>query len=168
MAPVREGLHHRERNGYWLVPNLRSTILIIFQLTHLLGFGEPTEGGRDTIIGSRLIPRSTMENNPAMYMDALMFALEGSTAVLAHLVAGGQVAKNQGLETSINPAWRTALAHVMLYHDLGNNVGMEARKAARVAMTTKVARLASLAPESGAYTNEVCLRISRADKSDGD
>lgn len=168
MAVVREGLHYRERNGYWLVLNLLFLLYSNFQLTHLLGFGEPTEGGRDTIIGSRLVPRSTMENHPAAYMDALMFALEGSTAVLAHLVAGGQVAKNKELETSINPAWRTALAHVMFYHDLGNDVGIEARKAARVAMTAKVARLTSLAPESGAYTNEVCLHIFVVHESDGD
>lgn len=102
-----------------------------------------------------------MENDPATYMDTLMFALKGTTGVLAHLVAGGQVAKNNALETAINPAWRTALAHVMFYHDLNIDVGMEARKAARVAMTAKVARLASLAPESGAYTNEVCRYFLR-------
>lgn len=101
-----------------------------------------------------------MEADPDAYMSALMNALDGTTAVLAHLVAGGQVAANAGLQTSAHPAWRTALAHVMLYHDLPTDVDMAARKAARVAMTAKVARLTALTPGSGAYLNEVCICLS--------
>lgn len=96
-----------------------------------------------------------MESDPDAYMDALMNALEGTTAVLGHLVAGGQVARNHALHTAVNPAWRTALSHVMLYHDLPTDVDMATRRAARVAMTAKVARLTQLSPGSGSYLNEV-------------
>lgn len=114
-------------------------------------------GNRETILGSRLVPRSTMETDPGAYMDALIFALNGSTAVLGYLVAGSQVARNKRLHTSVNPAWRTALAHIVFYHDLNNDVGMETRQAARLAMTAKVAKLTSLTPNPAAYMNEVPL-----------
>lgn len=96
-----------------------------------------------------------MEADPDAYMDTLMFGLEDSTAVLGFLVAGGQVALNKNLDTAVNPAWRTALSHIVFYNDLSNAVGTDARKAARVAMTAKVAKLTALSPHSGAYLNEV-------------
>jgi hypothetical protein len=52
-----------------------------------------------------------MEDDSAAYMATLMHALNGSTALLGHLVGGGKVAANRGLDTALNPAsWRDALA----------------------------------------------------------
>lgn len=98
-----------------------------------------------------------MENDPSAYMDALMFALEDGTAVLGHLTAGGQVARNKGIHNAVNPAWREAQAHVVLYDDLPLGVSRKEREAARVRMSTKVARLTNLTPGSAAYMNEVFI-----------
>lgn len=102
-----------------------------------------------------------MEHDPAAYMEVYMSVLNGSTANLGHLVAGGQVAKNKHLDVALNPAWRQALSHIVLHHEVNDDSGDEVRQQARAGMTVRVAKLKSITPGSGAYMNEVTYSWSR-------
>lgn len=70
--------------------------------------------GDNAIVGSRLIPEKVVRNQPDQLADVLVRIRgrsENQTVLAGHLVAGGHVS-NTSVNTSVNPAWRTALLNV--------------------------------------------------------
>ncbi|KIK55608.1 hypothetical protein GYMLUDRAFT_264112 [Collybiopsis luxurians FD-317 M1] len=71
-----------------------------------------TDGeGSNAELVSRLLPRGLIENDPETVAETL---LSMNNTVIYHLVAGGAASKVDPDSTGLNPAWRTAAAHVVL------------------------------------------------------
>ena len=75
------------------------------------------------------------------------------SVIIGHLIANSA---NRDLETALNPAWRDAVVHVAISGGWEEGASAEEIQAVRDDVTYRqVAALKSLAPESGAYFNEV-------------
>ncbi|KAG0027070.1 hypothetical protein BGZ81_005902 [Podila clonocystis] len=122
-----------------------------------------TNAGSNSLLGSRLIPRVNFETSEGVnkLTDALLdiqtdlehYGNERG-AFITHLVAGGLVRNGTIAETSVLPAWRKALMHIvaMGYWEDGTPIAVQnviARK-----LTAATQRLRDLTPGSGAYMNE--------------
>lgn len=96
-------------------------------------------------LDSRLLGADAFNNpNLTAYLKAAApFHLGAGFGVLqGHLVSGGK-AHNPDDDTSVNPAWRKAYVHTIGYRDDSKNAS--------------IASLRELAPNSGAYANEVSV-----------
>ncbi|KAM0748560.1 FAD-binding domain-containing protein [Meredithblackwellia eburnea MCA 4105] len=67
--------------------------------------------GINLLLGSRLVPKTVVENNATALADYLAAAVSPS---IVHLVAGGAVSKQPDFPASVNPAWRETLLHIDL------------------------------------------------------
>lgn len=108
------------------------------------------------IMSSRLLPRETMENDPAAWLAAMKSATaKGVGAFLGHLVSGGQVHRNKDLNMALLPAWRTAISHFIAIgtSQVTDTQEQMAQKKAALREATQVIR--DLSPNSGSYMNEV-------------
>ena len=75
------------------------------------------------------------------------------SVIIGHLVANSD---NRDLNTALNPAWRDAVSHVVVVGGWPEGASDEEIQAVRDDVTYRqVAALKSLAPDSGAYFNEV-------------
>ncbi|KAL1918879.1 uncharacterized protein VTP21DRAFT_2901 [Calcarisporiella thermophila] len=115
--------------------------------------------GDNAIIGSRLIPRENFETDQGLdqLTDALIQVTKAPLTdqwILGMFVAGGAVARNNGSETSVNPAWRKTLVHMEFTTTWANNATQEeiSRRAEAVTRTTQL--LKDITPGSGVYINE--------------
>ena len=73
--------------------------------------------------------------------------------MLGHMIANSD---NAGLETALNPAWRKTITHFILANGWRDGETDDVIRAVRDDMTfNKARRLRQLAPDSGAYFNEV-------------
>lgn len=72
--------------------------------------------GYNVLLGSRLIPEAVVHSSPERVADVFLQtkgeSVNGSS-LLGHIVAGGQVSNTSNTNNSINPAWRTALLHMV-------------------------------------------------------
>ncbi|KAL1914867.1 uncharacterized protein VTP21DRAFT_7783 [Calcarisporiella thermophila] len=111
--------------------------------------------GKNVLLGSRLIPKEYFENEDKMklFIDTLI-TLSKERGLLGHLVAGGAVIRNNGSETSVNPAWRKAIWHIVLTNDLADNATIEQQKAVAEDITRSTQLLRDITPDSGCYLNE--------------
>lgn len=83
-----------------------------------------------------------------------------TSVVIGHLIANSD---NRELETALNPAWRDAVIHLAVGGEWADGASDEEIQAVRDDVTYRqVAALKSLAPESGAYFNEVSTPPSLA------
>ncbi|MBE3045503.1 FAD-binding protein [Candidatus Bathyarchaeota archaeon] len=81
------------------------------------------------------------------------------SVIIGHLVANSD---NRDLDTALNPAWRDAVSHVVLGGGWPEGASDEEIQAFRDDVTYRqVAALKSLAPDSGAYFNEVSVPLLR-------
>ena len=71
------------------------------------------------------------------------------------LVAGGQVSRVGPDSTGLNPAWRHSLALVFLSRTWQEGANLTEIEAARQLFIEDMKILEGMAPESGAYFNEV-------------
>ena len=71
------------------------------------------------------------------------------------LVAGGQVSRVDPDSTGLNPAWRNSLALVFLSRTWREGANLTEIEAARQLFIEDMKVLEGMAPESGAYFNEV-------------
>ncbi|KAK9718598.1 hypothetical protein K7432_005371 [Basidiobolus ranarum] len=114
--------------------------------------------GTAAILGSRLVPRKNFETKESIdqLTDVLLKVQEKSkyAPIIGHLVAGGAVSRNNGPETSVLPAWRSALWHTIITNGWSGNttVAEQQRLARDLTNTTKLLR--DITPGSGAYLNE--------------
>jgi hypothetical protein len=72
------------------------------------------------------------------------------------LVAGGQVARVEPDDTGLTPAWRNSLAYVTLGTGWKDGATKTQIDAARQLLIQDMKVLEGIAPDSGAYLNEVC------------
>jgi hypothetical protein len=106
--------------------------------------------------GSRLIPRSVLENDNA----ALQAALQNLTAhgVLA-VGSSASYAKPAGVNNSVLPAWRETAVHMQLTTPWNETAPWADMVAAQIQMTNEfVAQVEAVTPGSGAYINEADFR----------
>ena len=74
------------------------------------------------------------------------------------MVAGGAVSNVSEDATGINPAWREAAAHAPFGVAWPEGTTSEEIEAIRDSLKSTLATLRALAPESGAYLNEVSMQ----------
>ena len=70
----------------------------------------------NSLLSSRLISRKFLESADGPKKLCDVFKILGpnqNTVFIGHIVAGGQVARNEGLDSAINPSWRKALVHLV-------------------------------------------------------
>ncbi|KAH9911306.1 FAD-binding domain-containing protein [Epithele typhae] len=110
--------------------------------------------GNPTALGSRLLPRALIDADPARVADALL----GMDAQIEYcLVApGGEAAGVAPDAMALSPAWRGALAQVIVGEVWTESKGDTADEVdtimGRIEASTRVLR--ELAPDSGCYFNE--------------
>lgn len=129
-------------------PNLET----VFQL-----YADASTAGVDKVVGSWLLPPSTLTNSSAL-LDPLKTFLDQDGGRL-YMVSGQGVwdAVPRGGSNAVNPAWRKALVHAVTS---SNWTPLDERERASVEWDVGFVRteaLRRLVPESGAYLNEVCL-----------
>ncbi|TVY60837.1 putative FAD-linked oxidoreductase [Lachnellula suecica] len=118
---------------------------------------DTSAAGTDKFIGSRLLGADVLSGNTTALNTALRGVSQG--AEFGTFLLGGQGvadAQPRGGSDAVNPAWRSALAHVVA--DLSFAPQNEtAKEEASALMDNKVQYLRDLAPDSGAYINEAFI-----------
>jgi len=112
--------------------------------------------GGNVLLGSRLIPEEIIRTQPNAVADAFFQARGDNDSVLiGHLVAGGQVA-NKTQNTSVNPAWRTALLHVVYSQgwDDGTSSEEQQKIAKHIAQQVDILQSVAGGSQSASYMNE--------------
>ena len=107
--------------------------------------------------GSRLIPRSVLEENN----DAFQTVLQNLTAhgVLAVGSSASYAKPAGGLKNSVLPAWRDTTVHLQLTTPWSETAPWSDMVAAQMVMTNEfVPQLTAITPNSGAYMNEADFR----------
>ncbi|KAF7356264.1 hypothetical protein MVEN_00957900 [Mycena venus] len=115
--------------------------------------------GTNQVMGSRLIPTAAYKDSnvattvAGVYEDLLD---GGALQILGNMIAGGQVSANANISSAVNPAWRTAKAHIIVV-----NLWDDSASAAEIAalatkfQTSQRAILERLSgPNAGSYSNE--------------
>lgn len=115
--------------------------------------------GQDTVLGSRLLTAETLTGNQTALKEALRgFTGTGPNAGSGPFLLGGRGVADavpRGGSDAVNPAWRSALAHVTTQaYWTPQNATNKAEVLA--SMTAQVQFLRDLQPQGGAYVNEVC------------
>ncbi|KAJ7784953.1 FAD-binding domain-containing protein, partial [Mycena maculata] len=112
--------------------------------------------GVNLVEGSRLIPVTTYQdpaNVGEVYRELLS---NGTTYLLSHIVAGGQVADNANISSAVNPAWRTAKTHVLVVNTWTDDESIEEIDVVRKRFQTEQLPILEKmsGPDAGAYSNE--------------
>ncbi|KAF9913686.1 hypothetical protein BX616_009742 [Lobosporangium transversale] len=124
---------------------------------------EVPNSGTNVLLGSRLIPQSKFESEAGVkqlsdtfydVMEDLDGYLMPQEGLIGTLVAGGQVSKGTSKETSVGPAWRQALFHIISPVTWDNSASPEAVQTLGRKVTSAIERLREITPGSGAYFNE--------------
>ncbi|KAJ6557664.1 hypothetical protein B0H19DRAFT_1148313 [Mycena capillaripes] len=129
--------------------------------------------GQFLVLGSRLIPTDAYHdpNASATVEKVYMELLDGgATKILGHLVAGGatrldyvrqrrltgQVSDNADIVSAVNPAWRTAKAHIILVNSWDESSSLAEIDAIRSEFqTNQLPVLEQLSgPNAGSYSSE--------------
>ena len=118
---------------------------------------EPTNPtGGNVLLGSRLIPGTIVRNEPTRLAETFLRLNDGLGSILiGHLVAGGRVSQRVS-NNSINPAWRTALLHMIYSQSWPDGTTQEDQTRLARHVTAQVDLLQTVAGggQSGAYMNE--------------
>ncbi|OGM44768.1 FAD binding domain protein [Aspergillus bombycis] len=109
--------------------------------------------------GSWLLPRSLVEENSTRHDVTEAFKTILSTGATFTTVAVNVSKEVTGdVYNAVNPAWRNAIAHVLLYTDWEFNQPEEMLAQQKLMTEVLVPSISKLAPESGAYLNEADFR----------
>ncbi|KAF8186080.1 hypothetical protein K438DRAFT_1765415 [Mycena galopus ATCC 62051] len=119
--------------------------------------------GMNYVMGSRLIPATAYQAaNASATVEQVYLSLlnGGAQAILANVVAGGQVSANANISSAVNPAWRTAKNHLILvnggWNDSTSIVDIDTIR--HSFQTTQRAIIEQLSgPDAGSYSNEADL-----------
>jgi hypothetical protein len=146
---------------------------------HYKATGSASDAGKDQVLGSRLLSADVLSGD----LDALTTAVKGfigysSASGASPFLLGGKGVANAvptGGSDSVLPAWRSSLAHFgedsflvigvmeMLTMVASNTfwqpLNAMAKAEAMAMMDEQIQFLRDLAPESGAYINEVCILV---------
>lgn len=126
-----------------------------YDLFHLIF--EPTNPtGGNVFLGSRLIPRTIVRNEPSRLAETFL-RLKGElgSVLIGHLVTGGRVSQTIP-NNSVNAAWRTALLHMVYAQSWPDGTTQEDQTLLARHVTSQVDLLQTIAggEQSGAYMNE--------------
>jgi hypothetical protein len=111
--------------------------------------------------GSWLLPRSIVENPKSrneLTKAARNVLSYGATFTTVGIKVNKEVTGD--VYNAVNPAWRGAIAHVLMSTPWEFNKPEMMREKRKLMTDVLVPSLSNLSPESGAYLNEVCYRIS--------
>lgn len=86
-------------------------------------------------------------------------SLHGTHFKHSSLLGGGAVSDVDPSSTGLNPAWRKALVHTLGALTWTEGTSEEVIESQREAFLSQLVNVRALAPESGAYFNEVCLQL---------
>ena len=115
----------------------------------------------NSLLSSRLISRKFLESADGPTRLCEVFKTLGpnqNTVFIGHLVAGGQVARNKGIDSALNPSWRKALVHLVFARGWETSTPFpEQAIIARNMTDVETPILAALEPDMGAYINEANL-----------
>ncbi|KAF9976917.1 hypothetical protein BGZ73_007534 [Actinomortierella ambigua] len=118
--------------------------------------------GHNYHLGSRLIPASMFQSKKQVdrfastmltIQDEIQTILPGG-GYLTHLVAGGQVTRGNSRDTSVLPAWRRALTHIVLTAGWEDTTPYVYQVEIQNKLTKMVDRLRAITPGMGAYQSE--------------
>ncbi|KAJ7705488.1 hypothetical protein B0H17DRAFT_1156848 [Mycena rosella] len=113
--------------------------------------------GTNLVLGSRLIPAASYRDAPAMVGTVYEQLLDaGTTDILGHLVAGGQVAANANISSAVHPAWRTAKTHLIVVNGWTDATSLADIKTLRTKFqTTQLPIMEKISgANAGSYSNE--------------
>ncbi|KAJ7677874.1 FAD-binding domain-containing protein [Mycena polygramma] len=113
--------------------------------------------GTNVAMGSRLVPAAAYRDSPATVEEVYKKLLAtGARHILGHLVAGGKVAENANISSAVNPAWRTAKAHLIVTNSWNDSASLaEVRDVRNLFQTAQLPILEELTgSDAGSYSNE--------------
>ena len=116
--------------------------------------------GQAHAIGSRLLDRKALTADPAALRKTLATIIgppEQFTSIAVVFTTGGQIFRDaRDPYSGVNPAWRRAYVHNIVVRGWAPGTNESVQDAIRDDVTfTKVAAMKQLAPDTGAYMNEV-------------
>lgn len=114
--------------------------------------------GGNVLLGSRLIPERVVRDQPDQLAQVFFQSrgyLADQSVLIGHLVAGGQVS-TMSVDDSVNPAWRTALLHMVYAQGWNYNATLEDQNMVAKNIRAQVERLDTIAggENSACYLNE--------------
>ncbi|KAH7921694.1 FAD-binding domain-containing protein [Leucogyrophana mollusca] len=119
---------------------------------YTLYFSGVGQVGGNIMLGSRLIPRETLDNQSGELSDILF-----PNGLTWNFVAGGEVSRISPDSAGVNPAWRKAIVHVTFGIDWPLGATSEEIDGLIEGLKAEEKALHDLTPESGAYFNEASL-----------
>ncbi|KAE8308541.1 hypothetical protein BDV41DRAFT_568109 [Aspergillus transmontanensis] len=125
----------------------------------VVAFPQEFAGGAAVKTASRLMPRSVFQDDTLRQRTfaAHKDAIEKGLFIAGFHISGTGIAVAPPNDTSVLPAWRGALAHVIVGIEWPNNATWETVYNASLAVTSWMDVLRDIAPESGAYMSEADL-----------
>ncbi|KAF9164761.1 hypothetical protein DFQ26_001070 [Actinomortierella ambigua] len=128
----------------------------------LIASPEAENAGHNYHLASRLIPASMFQSKDGVdRLASTMAQIQDGLAqimpdggYLTHLVAGGQVSRGNSRDTSVLPAWRRALSHIVITGGWLDTTPYEGQVYVQDTLTRLVDRLRAITPGMGAYQNE--------------
>jgi len=132
----------------------------------------PEPVGGNSLLASRFLPRTALENNFENIRSALVtgFPKAGYGGIVGQLVLAGQVSRNRHLPTAVHPAWRSAYLHLIITvtwpDDIPISSVLEIRRFNSEVSEGALDRLALAAGGNdgvGAYFNEADAYTKRED-----
>eukprot|EP00762_Andalucia_godoyi_P004540 ANDGO_05132.mRNA.1 putative FAD-linked oxidoreductase ARB_02478 len=108
-------------------------------------------------IGSRLVPLSACVNPSERAFAAKTIANYSTyTTIFGHLIAGGAVSTfdRQSVHTSVTPAWRDAVMHIIVTQVWSSTATVQEQQAAMARVSQMTDGLRAAFPDSGAYWSE--------------
>ncbi|RDX55832.1 FAD-binding domain-containing protein, partial [Lentinus brumalis] len=114
---------------------------------------EASVAGTNGALGSWLLPRDVIENQPEHVAETLL----PLTGLVMGLYAGGAVAQVDPDTMGLNPAWRNALLHTIFATGWVEGTPVNVIDGLIDQLRQNMTSLRSLAPDSGAYFNEASL-----------
>ncbi|KAJ3499682.1 hypothetical protein NLG97_g128 [Lecanicillium saksenae] len=122
---------------------------------------EPVAQGGGFSLGSRLLPAQSLLDRDAlrqMLQEVSGVSRDNTTsiptpAIIGHVIAN---AKNANMDTGLNPAWRKAVVHFLMVGGWPDDDSKAVAQIVRDDVTfRKTYAMRKLAPDSGAYFNEM-------------
>ena len=120
----------------------------------IFSWSNPTGGNLH--MSSRLIPEDIVRNRANDVAQAFLQANNySSSTLIGHLVAGGEVSTSKQ-NNSVNPAWRTALLHMIYTESWSDGTSNEEQQkiVKRVAERVKILQTIAGGSQSASYMNE--------------
>ena len=120
---------------------------------------QPEATGGLELFGSRLIPKALLQNPTSRkeVVDVISTVQKRTTPITnieGHLVAGGPPVSHSS-DSAINPAWRTACLHMLVFAPLSeNSTQAEIQQIKNTITNDLVEPMRQITPGGGAYMNE--------------